>query len=119
MPYEYECYQKDQLIKEMLLLENHLKTFKCSHCIRKHRLTIEALASETYGLTPKNNERILLKKIIRLPKDIRSVRRLRKQLMEITPNKCRIKVLKVKTRAEAYANPKYSPFYTKCKNKTC
>jgi len=96
--YEYECYQKDQLLKEMLLLENHLTTFRCQHCIRKHRLTIVALAEETYKITPKSNEKGLLRKIIQYL-DIRRVmvttnrvRYLRKQLMKLTPLRCRTKI---------------------------
>lgn len=92
--YGYECFQKEQLIKEILLVENHLANFVCPHCLHKHSLTTQALAEETLKITPIASEQDLMKKIIsqfRNPvqqKDLNFIRDLRKKLMEITPNPC-------------------------------
>lgn len=92
--YGYECFQKEQLIKELLLVENHLANFICPHCLHKHSLTVQALAEETLKITPIASEQELMKRIIekfKIPveeKDLNSIRDLRKQLMEITPNPC-------------------------------
>ena len=91
MPYEYECYQKTQLIKKMLLLEGHLADFQCQHCIRKHKLEIEALAEETIAITPNKAEQAVFKKVIRLVKgktDLNELRKTRKYIMALTPRTC-------------------------------
>lgn len=92
--YEYECFQKEQLIKELLLVENHLATFVCPHCLHKHSLTAQALAEETLKITPIKTEQELMKKIIELFKQptkqehLNSIRDLRKELMAVTSNPC-------------------------------
>lgn len=92
--YEYECFQKEQLIKELLLVENHLAVFVCPHCLHKHSLTVSALAEETLKITPIAKEQELLKRIIEMFKrptkeeQLNSIRDLRKELMAVTPNPC-------------------------------
>lgn len=105
MVYEYECYQKEQLLKELLLLENHYITFKCLHCIEKHKLTVLGLSEETIKITPHEKEKELFREIIKIVEDprikINDLRDVRLRLTEITPKECGIKVSK------------------SCKNKTC
>lgn len=90
--YEYECYQKEQLIKELLLLENHLVTFKCMHCIKKHKYTCWALAEETIKITPRDSEKRLLTDIAKATAgpqtNLQLIRKLRIDLMSITPKSC-------------------------------
>lgn len=95
MPYEYECFQKDQLIKELLLIENHLAVYPCPHCLRKHTLTVKALAEETLKITPIKSEQDLMKKIINLPSGVTEIRNLRKVLMSITPTNCNLKPARI------------------------
>jgi len=92
--YEYECYQKDQLLKQMLLLELHLANFRCIECIKKHKKEVEALAEETYTITPRKSEKRLMHLIAN---EVRKhsinpsrIRQLRKALQSITPNTCRV-----------------------------
>jgi len=93
--YDYECYQKEQLTKELLLLENHLANFKCQHCIKKHRLTTQALAEETIKITPHDKERSLLRELINDGLiNIYNIRQFRLKLMDMTPNSCGLKVKK-------------------------
>lgn len=93
--YDYECYQKEQLLKEILLLENHLTTFKCMWCIKKHRTTVIALAEETLKMTPFSNETALFKQIATSKlENIKEVHDLRTKLMEILPNYCNMLVNK-------------------------
>jgi len=102
--YEYECYQKEEISKELLLLEGHLVNFTCPHCIDKHSLSVIAYAEETYRITPYVNEKGKLAAIIRAIKEGRSkgflpnsvwvkrVRQLRKAVMRMTPRKCRLPI---------------------------
>jgi len=92
--YDYECYQKEQLIKELLLLENHYVTNKCPHCIRKHTLTVIALAEETIKMTPHDREKQLFRELINLPGNVEEIRKLRLRLTDTTPVKCDIMVKK-------------------------
>lgn len=102
--FDYECYQKEQLIKELLLLENHLTTFKCSHCIDKHSLAIIALAEETIKMTKNVNLQTLLSYIIysltsmrernwaNMREDLTVIRKYRLKLMDSMPKSCGLKV---------------------------
>lgn len=106
--YEYECYQKEELIKELLLLEKHMTNFDCPECMTKHSLTIKALCEETYKMTPYVNEKQMFQAISRemdllLAHDFRNskkelpmIRRMRKEMLIILPKKCIIKKFKVK-----------------------
>lgn len=115
--YDYECYQKEQLTKSLLLLENHLTSFKCEWCIKKHQLEVKAFAEETYRITPVESEKTLFKNIFENDlKDVTVVRNFRSKIMELMPKECNIKVLKVRNVREAYAKPQFSPFYEKVKD---
>lgn len=87
--YDYECYQKEQLTKSLLLLENHLTSFKCEWCIKKHQLEVKAFAEETYRITPVESEKALFKRIFENAlTDVTTVREFRSKVMEITPKEC-------------------------------
>jgi len=56
------AWQREQIVKELLLLQNHASNPQCpceyegEFCIRKHLLTIEALAQETIPIDSSNAE---------------------------------------------------------------
>ena len=88
--YGYECFQKTQLVKEMLLIENHLASFKCPHCLEKHRLTVQALAEETIKMTPHDQEKALLQQIINsiMILGAPGTRELRLKMQDLIPSIC-------------------------------
>lgn len=57
-----------QVLKEMVLLEQHLAvpSMRCDDCIKKHLITIEALTDEAYTLGPSVSTEKVLTEIRRL-----------------------------------------------------
>lgn len=56
-------YTKDELRKNMVLFEAHMKNNTCPDCVGKHLITIEGLAEEGMSMTPDEQERLRLLQI--------------------------------------------------------
>ena len=72
MPILNPLHNLREMTKQMLLLEDHLfnKQKRCRQCIRKHFLTIEALAEEAIQI---DKERKYLNVLMDLPSRIRAM----------------------------------------------
>jgi hypothetical protein len=51
-------YTKDQIKKNLILLEDHAKSYPCPECLSKHLLNIEGLAEEGSLMTDDERERL-------------------------------------------------------------
>lgn len=56
-------YTIDELKKNFILLENHMKNNTCRDCVEKHLTTIEGLAEEGTLMTDDDRNRLTLLKI--------------------------------------------------------
>lgn len=72
MSWEYEEQQKEGIVKELLLIEDHLTRFPCKHCLFKHALTVEALAEESSKMTNVHREQIMF---VNLANEMRKFRK--------------------------------------------
>lgn len=56
-------YTKDEIKKNLILLENHFKNNQCADCVEKHLMTIEGLAEEGTLMTEDDDNRVALMKL--------------------------------------------------------
>lgn len=56
-------YTVDELKKNFILLENHMKNNTCGDCVEKHLLTIEGLAEEGTLMVGEDRKRLALLEI--------------------------------------------------------
>ena len=56
-------YTRDEIKKNLILLENHFKNNQCADCVEKHLMTIEGLAEEGTLMTEEEDKQVALLKL--------------------------------------------------------
>lgn len=54
---EHYPYTKDEIKKNLVLLEGHAKNYPCPECVSKHLIAVEGLSEEGSTMTDDNQER--------------------------------------------------------------
>jgi hypothetical protein len=75
-------YTVDEIKKNLILLENHLKNYPCSECMSKHLSTIEGLAEEGTLFSDDEKEKL---KFLKLAEWARSVRKSLGEIKHVHP----------------------------------
>jgi len=64
-------YTKDEIIKNLILLESHGKNYPCKECIKKHLITVEGLAEEGELMTDDLKEKNFFRDLHNLMRGLR------------------------------------------------
>ena len=64
-------YTKNEIRKNLILLENHNKNYPCPDCMSKHSLAVEGLSEEAITMTDNDQEKLKFLDIAANMRDMR------------------------------------------------